>query len=72
MVPCLTPVSLAPWLGPASLPTADVVCYLASSGRSWCTGSLTLAHEYTPTAGFRDCWLALLRCPGYALHDYMF
>ena len=46
-----------------SAPTADVACCLASSDRFWCTGS-------TPTAGFRDRWLGLLRCRWHALPDW--
>ena len=60
------PLCSAPVL---AAPTADVVCCLASSNRFWCTGSLTLAHEYTPTAHLCDCWLGLLRGPWHASHQ---
>ena len=60
------PLCSAPVL---AAPTADVVCCLASSNRFWCIGSLTLAHEYTPTTHLCDCWLSLLQGPWHASHQ---
>ena len=47
-------------------PAAPATCCLAGL---WCTGSLTLAHEYTPC--LRDRRLGLLRCPRQTLRDML-